>query len=153
MVTGRDLRRACDGVLRSHLDKDEEVLAVGTCTDVSESGWLMGGGGWTYVMVTNRSLRWVPGLRLNFEAVLGLDDVTGASERTSGHRYTIAMNHPRLYRPWLAPAHRFLMFQWGNKIEDRGFTRTALEFSRRETVAAKALREELRKRGLALDQG
>lgn len=56
----RDRLSACDTQVRAHLDPDERVLAIGKCEDVTEwGGPERGGGGWTYLMVTDRRLRWV----------------------------------------------------------------------------------------------
>jgi hypothetical protein len=48
----------CDAQVRSHLQSDERVLAVGRCADITEYGGLEAGGtARTYVMVTDRRLR------------------------------------------------------------------------------------------------
>jgi hypothetical protein len=62
-----------------------------------------GGAGWTYVMVTNRRLRWVPHVNLSAEAALDLDDVKGAIEETRGHRYAITLEHAPLSDGTMCP--------------------------------------------------
>jgi hypothetical protein len=136
-------------VVRSHLGLEERVLAIGRCEDITVRGSInSGGAAWTYIMVTDRKLRWVPGSDLRFEASLDLDNVRTASERLDGHRYAIELDHPPVMRLHWVPAHRFLMFQWGNALTTAGMSRTELAFSRRDTDAADALRGELVRRSL-----
>jgi hypothetical protein len=143
----RDLLDTCDSVVRSHLDPDEEVLAVGRCEDITERGTVdQGGAAWTYVMVTDRRLRWVPRARLEFEASLDLDAVTGVSERSVRHRYAIALEHAPLTRRHTVPAHRFLRFAWGSAVVHTPLARTVMAFRRRGTRAAEALREQVSRR-------
>jgi hypothetical protein len=145
VTTLRELLDACDAAVRMHLDPDEQALAVGRCEDMNERGSLdQGGAAWTYVMVTNRRLRWVPHANLQFEASLDFDDVTSVSERYLGHRYAIALEHTPLTRPHWAPVHRFLVFQWGNEVVNTPLTRSEFAFSRRDTQAALALRGQVR---------
>jgi hypothetical protein len=144
----RERLAACDEAVRAHLDPGEEVLAVGRCEDVTEHGSLERGGGWTFVMVTNTRLRWVPHADLRFESALRLDDITAVTERSAGHRYAIALDHGSLTRAHHAPAHRFLWFAWGNAIASSAMTRTELAFSRRDTAAAQALRDQASSREL-----
>jgi hypothetical protein len=148
MTTLRELLDACDVHVRAHLDEDEQVLATGRCEDITERGSInSGGAAWTYVMVTNRRLRWVPHAEVRFEASLDLDDVTEVSERSHGHRYAIDLAHRPLSRPHSAPAHRFLMFAWGDTVVTTPLSHTQLAFSRRDTEAARALRDQLVRRG------
>jgi hypothetical protein len=147
VTTLRDLLKACDVTVRSHLDPHEQVLAVGRCEDITVRGNTEGGGAaWTYIMVTDRRLRWVARAKLRFEASLDLDSVTTVSERLNGHRYAIALEHPAVMRLHWVPAHRFLLFQWGNAEATIALSRTELAFSRRDTDAAVALRGQLARR-------
>jgi hypothetical protein len=41
------------------------------------------------------------------------------------------------------PAHRFLRFEWGDDVVTDFLSRTRLAFSRRNTEAAQALREQV----------
>jgi hypothetical protein len=142
----RDRLAACDASIRSRLDYDEAVLAVGRCEDITEHGGVeSGGAAWTYVMVTNRRLRWVPRSRLEFETALDLDDVTGLSEETSAHRYAISLEHTPVVRRHRVP-HRLLFFRWGTVDRMDEFRRTKLAFSRADTAAVAALRSELARR-------
>jgi hypothetical protein len=141
----REQLAACDAQIRCHLDPGEEVLAVGRSADVTE---LDGMYGWTFVMVTDRALRWITHLDLTLEASLALDGVTGVTERMTAHRYAIDLEHRPLRRLHHVPAHRLLRFEWGNDFAIGVFTRTSIAFSRRDTAAALALRERLAARGL-----
>jgi len=99
-------------------------------------------------MVTDRHLRWVPGVSLRFETAVALDDVTEALEQISAHRYAITVQHAPVRALRRVPAHRFLTFEWGNATEVRTLKRTMLAFSRRDTDAARALRDQLARRGV-----
>lgn len=145
----RNRLSACDAQGRTHLGPDELVLAIGKCEDVTEWGGAeRGAGGRTYVMVTDRRLRWVPEADLKFEASLDLASITRASDQMLSHRYAIALRHQPLARLHRVPAHRFLTFEWGNAVAKGAFSQTKLAFSRRDTDAAYALREQLGSRGL-----
>ena len=133
---------ACDAVLRSHLDPDERVLAVGRCEDITIRGSI-DSPGWTYLMITNARLRWVPDADPRIEAALAFSSVTAARDRSSKHRYAISLEHAPLTRSHWEPAHRFLTFEWGNRVVGTPLTRTVLAFSRRDTDAAIALRRQL----------
>jgi hypothetical protein len=149
VTTLRDLLDACDASVRDHLDSDEQALTVGRCEDITVQGGIEGGGAaWTYIMVTDRRLRWVPRAQLRFEASLDLDDVTSVSERSRGHRYAIHLIHRPHTRAHWAPAHRFLTFEWGNTVVTTPLSHTELAFSRRDTEAAEALRSQLIRRDL-----
>jgi hypothetical protein len=94
-------------------------------------------------MVTNRRLRWVPHVTLEFEAALLFDDVTAFSERSLKHRYAIELEHGPITRTHTVPAHRFLRFEWGDDVVTDSVSRTGLAFSRRDTEAAQALRQQV----------
>jgi hypothetical protein len=147
MTALRDLLDACDVELRGHLEADEHVLAIGRCQDITERGSIeLGGAALTFIMVTDRRLRWVPYASLEFEASLVLDQVTAVSERSLRHRYAVALDHGPLARPHTVPAHRFLRFEWGDAVVTTPLTRTELAFSRRDTKAAQTLREQVARR-------
>lgn len=84
----------CEAVVRSRLEPEEGILAVGRCEDITDLG----------------------GIQV--------------------HR---------------VPAHRFLWFEWGNAIAYATFVRTRLAFSRPNTAAAIALREQLASRMVPVD--
>jgi hypothetical protein len=140
---------SCEADLRARLQPDEHVFAVGRCEDVTDRGGVdQGGAGWTFVMVTDRRLRWVPGVSLRFETAVDLDHVTDALEQTSAHRYAMCLDHAPIHALRVVPAHRFITFQWGDAIAVRTLSTTRLAFSRRDTDAARALREQLALRGV-----
>jgi hypothetical protein len=145
----KELLESCEADLRTRLEPDEQVVAVGRCEDVTDLGGVdQGGAGWTFVMVTDRHLRWVPHVSLRFETALDLDDVTAALETTSVHRYAITLAHSPIGALRVVPAHRFMSFQWGNATAVLTLSMTKLAFSRRDTAAARALREQLARRGV-----
>jgi hypothetical protein len=99
-------------------------------------------------MVTDRRLRWVPRSLPRYESEVGLDDITDAFEQMSAHRYAATLDHRRVRALRDVPAHRFMTFRWGNATAVRTLRRTMLAFSRRDTDAARALREQLARRGV-----
>jgi len=139
---------SCEADLRARLEPDEHVVAVGRCEDVTDRGSVEGGAGWTFVMVTDRHLRWVPGVSLRFETAVALDDVTQAFEQISAHRHAMTLHHAPVGALRRVPAHRFMTFRWGNATALRTLKRTTLAFSRRDTKGARALREQLALRGV-----
>jgi hypothetical protein len=149
-VTGLTERlESCEADLRARLEPDERVVAVGRCEDVTDRGGVdQGGAGWTFVMVTDRHLRWLPEVSLRFETAVNLDDVAEALEQISAHRYAMTLRHAPVRALRRVPAHRFLTFEWGNATVLRTLKRTMLAFSRRDTDAARALREQLARRGV-----
>lgn len=145
----RDEFAACDAEVRRRLPPDERVLAIGRCEDITEIGGPERGGmTQAYVMITSRKLRWVPGRKLAYEASLDLDAITAYTERRLAHRYAISLEHPPLERRrivpdlTLPPELRAQLRAEGRLREGTGpFSYTELAFSRRDTVAARALRE------------
>ena len=142
---------ACDVAVRSHLEASERVVAVGRCADITELGDVgEGGRGRSYVMITDRELRWVPHYDLRHEASLNLDDITRYRERTLAHRWAIMLQHPSVEYPRMWPA-RQLPADLARELRAKGRLRgqpgpipfTELAFSRRETAAARALRDSL----------
>jgi hypothetical protein len=140
---------SCEADLRARLEPDEHVVAVGRCEDVTDRGDVdRGGAGWTFVMVTNRHLRWVPGVSMRSETAVDLDQVIDASEQMSAHRYAMTLDHAPVRALRDVPAHRFITFRWGNATAVLTLSRTRLAFSRRDTEAARALRDQLARRGV-----
>lgn len=72
-----DLMRVSEAAVRDLLPDKEQVLATGRCADITTTGDLdSAGAGWTYVMVTNRRVHWVPSIeRLRTVCSLDLDRV------------------------------------------------------------------------------
>jgi hypothetical protein len=149
VATLRQLLDACEAELQAHLEPNEHVLATGRGEDITQGGGPeRGGAAWTYVMVTDRRLHWVPHADLRLNASLDLDDVTAAIEHMKAHRYAIRLDHRDITRSFLVPAHRFLWFKWGNAVSRVSVARTRLAFSRRDTAVARALRDQLSSRGV-----
>ncbi len=146
----RDLLETCDFFVRKRLDADEEVLATGRCEDITTTANIASAGaGWTYVMVTTKRVRWIPGAsNLRMEAQLDLDAISAVSEEFDRHRYAISFEHPQIER-----------LHWTPRKDVPGavsepdwmvFTRTRFAFSHPDTRAAVTLRQELLRRGHTL---
>jgi hypothetical protein len=138
--------------LREDLGEGEVVVAIGRCEDITDGrgGIHAGGAASTFVMVTDRALRWVPHAHLEFRSEVAFDAVTRATEHSEGHRYAVAVDHPPLAVRRVVPAHRFLMFQWGDAVRSVTLNRTELAFSRRGTKAAEALQRALASRDVPM---
>lgn len=145
MNTLRQQLDACETAIRSHLAADEDILAVGRCEDLSEGRKFSGGAGWTYIMVTNKRLRWAPHADPRFEASLMFDDVTAVSETSDGP-YAIALRHASIVRPRWARVRRAESLTPDTQATTTSTTRTEVGFSRRDTKAAVALRQQLARR-------
>ncbi len=145
-ISFRDGIAAAEAQVREHLDSGEQILAVRRADDVTEAPGSTGGH--SFVMVTDRALRWITFHDLRLEASLDIEAITHASERTAAHRYAMDLEHGPIRHAHYVPAHRVLSSKWGNKIAYDVFTRTSIAFSRRETAAASALRERLKASGL-----
>lgn len=91
----------CDDAVRAHLEVTKRVVAVGRSADITEIGDAREGGtARSYVMITDRKLRWVPlYYDLQHETSLNLDDIAGYSERTRDHRWAIMLQHPSVEHP------------------------------------------------------
>ena len=74
--------------------------------------------------------------------------VSAYIEVEHGHRYGLLFEHRPMERLEWVPAHRFLLWSWGNAetvvLVDRSF----LAFSQRNTAAARAIRAQLQARGV-----
>jgi hypothetical protein len=81
MKSRRDRFGSCDAAIRSHLDPQEVVLAVGTCHDMTERRSIETTGVIAYVVVTDQSLRWTPDGDVRFEAPLAFADVIASGKR------------------------------------------------------------------------
>jgi hypothetical protein len=56
-----DQLKTCEAELRRRLEPDERVVAIGRAEEITLRGTIeAGGAAWTFVMVTDRQLRWVP---------------------------------------------------------------------------------------------
>lgn len=87
----------------------------------------------------------VPRAKLEREASLAFDDVTAAFETSLGHRY----GHCPRTRAYLPPPHKASPIpdlRFGNFVVTTPLGRTKLAFSRRDTKAAVALREQVSRR-------
>lgn len=146
----------CDADVRRHLEAGEEVIAIGLCADITEIGGPdQGGSASTYIMVTDRKIRWALGTDLRFETSLDYDEITGCEERTVLHRWAILLTHPAVEhsRFWPGremPADLVVSLRAQRRLRDGRdpLTLTEFAFSRRDTAAARALRGGLRSRHL-----
>jgi hypothetical protein len=141
----------CDAAVRTHLEVGEQVIAVGRCADITELTDIeQGGVARTYLMITDRRLRWVEHYALANEASMNLSDITSYSERTLAHRWAILLTHPsvehrRLWPGRAMPADVAMELRVAGRLRDEPgpVTFTEFAFSRRDTAAARALREAL----------
>jgi hypothetical protein len=142
---------ACDAAIRAHLEMGEHVVAVGRCADITEIGGVDdGGAARTYLMITDRRLRWVESYDLATETSIKLSDITSFSERMLAHRWAILLRHPsvryRRLRPGRTlPASAAAILRADGRLRDEPgpITYTEFAFSRRDTAAARALRDAL----------
>lgn len=144
----------CDAAVRRHLEAGERVIAVGRCADITELGGVdEGGKARSYIMITDRRIRWVPDYNLAHEASLRLDDITAYRERTRAHRWAIMLTHPSVEHARLWPG-RELPADLAKKLRTQGrlrdeagpITYTEFAFSRRDTAAARTLLHSLASR-------
>jgi hypothetical protein len=108
----------CGATARSpyadRLRQDEVVVAVGRCADIFTTGELDdAGAAWTFVMVTDRRVLWVPDMRTSEKTCsLALDDVPSCTEVLWRHRSGLVMLHDPVIRPHFAPNGRPLNWHY-----------------------------------------
>jgi hypothetical protein len=144
-----------EAAVRDRLAEDEQVLAMGRCADISTTGDLdSAGAAWTYVMVTNRHMHWVPSIRrLRMVCSLDLDQVQTCIEVHWRHRSAMIMDHDALIRLHFVPNGRPLNWEYTSMDSVVGpLPRTIFGFSRPTTTAAAKLKEQLSLRGLQIRQ-
>ena len=132
--------------LLAELDGKEAVLARGTGGERRSLAQGLGSPWDDFFVVTPRRLLWVPLGRSSHRASLEFDAVTSWAEGTQYHYYCLVLRHDPIERMAWAPAHRVLWFAWGDTEETRRQTQTILNFSRRGTRVAAAIREQLLRR-------
>jgi hypothetical protein len=141
-----DLMRSSEGAVRDRLADDEQVLATGRCADITTTGDLdSAGAAWTYVMVTNRHVHWVPSIRrLSTVCSLDLDQVQTCTELHWRHRSAIVLDHDPLIRLHFVPNGRPLNWEYTSMDSVIGpLSKTILGFSRPTAAAAERLKEQL----------
>jgi hypothetical protein len=144
-----------EAAVRDRLAEDEEVLATGRCADITTTGDLdSAGAAWTYLMVTNRYVHWVPSIRtLRTVCSLDLDQVQRCIEVHWRHRSAMIMDHDALIRLHFIPNGRPLNWEYVAMDSVVGpLPRTILGFSRPTTTATAKLKEQLSLRGLEIRQ-
>ena len=142
----RELMRDSEVAVRTRLLGDEEVLAKGRCADITTTGDLdSAGAAWTFVMVTDRHVHWVPNImQLEATCSLDLDAVRSCSEIRWRHRSAMAMFHPPLVRQHLAPNGRHRNWHYvAMDLIVGPLSETILGFSRPTTEVTEALRDQL----------
>jgi hypothetical protein len=148
-----DLMRDTEAAVRDRLAGDEQVLAKGRCADITTTGDLdSAGAGWTYVMVTNRHVHWVPSIRrLITVCSLDLHQVQTCTEVQWRHRSAMIMDHDPLIRLHFVPNGRPLNWEYTAMDSVVGpLSKTILGFSRVTTTAIVNLKEQLSLRGLEI---
>ena len=150
-----DLMRDSEAAVRDRLAGDEQVLATGRCADITTTGDLnSAGAAWTYVMVTNRYVHWVPSIRrLITVCSLDLHQVQSCAEVHWRHRSAMIMDHDPFIRLHFVPNGRPLNWEYTSMDSVVGpLSKTILGFSRPTTTAAEKLKEQLVLRGLQIRQ-
>ena len=150
-----DLMGESGAAVRERLVEDEQVLATGRCADITTTGDLdSAGAGWTYVMVTNLHVHWVPSIRrLITVCSLGLDQVHRCTEVHWRHRSAMIMDHDVLIREHFVPNGRPLHWEYASMDPTVGpLSTTILGFSRPTTSATVQLKEQLSFRGVEITQ-
>ena len=146
----RDLMRNSGAAVGERLAGDEEILAIGRCADITTTGDLdSGGAGWTYVMITNRHVHWVPSIRMPPAVCsLDLDEVASCREVLWRHRSAVIMDHPPIVRPHFVPNGRPLHWEYTAMDSLAGpLSKTILGFSRPTAATSEKLKEQLALRG------
>lgn len=146
-----------EAAVRERLVQDEQVIATGRCADITTTGDLnSAGAGWTFVMVTNSHVHWVPSIRErepNEVCSLSLDRVHACTEIHWRHRAAIAMDHDALIRQHFVPNDRPLNWEYASMDLVIGpLSKTILGFSRPTTAAAEELTQQLATRGIGIRQ-
>ena len=134
--------------LLAELSAEEAVLARGTGGERRRLAQGLGSPWDDFFVVTPRRLLLVPLGRSSHRASLEFDAVTSWAEGTQYHYYCLVLRHEPIERMAWAPAHRVLWFAWGDSEETRRQAQTTLNFSRRGTKVATAIREQLLQRGV-----
>jgi hypothetical protein len=150
-----DLMRSSEGAVRDRLADDEQVLATGRCADITTTGDLdSAGAAWTYVMVTNHHVHWVPSIRrLTTVCSLDLDHVQTCTEVHRRHRSATVLRHDPFIRLHFVPNGRPLNWEYTSMDSVIGpLSKTILGFSRPTAAAAERLKEQLALRGLVIRQ-
>jgi hypothetical protein len=150
-----DLMRVSEAAARDLLADKERVLATGRCADITTTGDLdSAGAAWTYVMVTNRRVHWVPSIRrLGTVCSFDLDEVQTCIEVHWRHRSAMIMDHDALIREHFVPNGRPLHWEYVSMDSVVGpLSRTILGFSRPTTTATVTLKEQLSRRGREIRQ-
>jgi hypothetical protein len=149
-----ELMRVSEAAVRDLLADEEQVLATGRCADITTTGDLdSAGAGWTYVMVTNRRVHWVPNIeRLRSVCSLDLDQVQTCIEVHWRHRSAMIMDHDALIREHFVPNGRPPHWAYPADSVVGPLSRTILGFSRPTTSATVKLKEQLSLRRLAITQ-
>lgn len=127
----------CRSVLSAALLKDEMVIAEGRANERHA------GSGYLYLVVTNDRILWTDYVTPARISALAFADVTAFREEYESHRYFLRMRHEPVRRLERAPKHRVLWFEWGNTMQLQEGRETHFLFSRRDTRAARTIRERL----------
>ena len=134
------------------LDADEPVVARGTGNETRRLSRQVSNGAGHYLIVTPRRLLWSPPRSTHRRVSLDFDTVTSWSEGTQYHRYAMVLRHAAVERIDRAAAHKVLWFEWGDTEVPKQQTQTILNFSRRDTKVATAIREQLEDRGVVTEE-
>jgi hypothetical protein len=138
-------------LLSARVEPGERILAQGRAfqphSDSFELSQLISGPGCA-VVVTERRVLWVGRSDQRWVRSLPFAVVRSYVELTQAHRYALALDHEGIERLRWVAAHRFLGWSWGNAEALQPVSRSVLGFSRRDTVAARAIRTQLQAAGV-----
>ncbi len=130
-------------VLGSALEDDEDVLAWGRADHLLDISEAPGGSGYTFLGITATRIVWTSLLQPRSPSILLFSSLVSWSAGDYLQRWVVALRHAPVRRPEHVPRRRFLRWEWGNAEVLVERTETIFEFSRRETAAARRLRERL----------
>lgn len=141
-------------LLQARIEPDEVTLAESLAypsphadPDIGDVVHAVTGPG-SAIVVTDRRVLWLGGKEERWIRELLYPMVTSYTEVTHAHRYALLFEHRQVERHQWVPAHRFLMWSWGNAEAILSVSRSFLAFSRRDTAAARAIREQLQRHGI-----
>lgn len=100
------------------------------------------------VLVTDQRTLWMVRSDPRWLRELPFSEVSAYIEVKHGHRYGLFFEHSPMERLEWVPAHRFFLWSWGNAEAVLLVDRSFLAFSHRNTAAARAIRAQLKTRGV-----
>lgn len=150
--TTREISDASRRILNSHLDPGEEVVAQGRADFLRHRGDVPQGSGHILLLVTSERIVWTGFGGRSPVASVPFESLKHVEEGMYQHRYVVALHHRPAVRLVCEPRHTFLWWTWGNAHVTRPRTETIFGFSRRDTVAARAIRDRIARLDVPVEQ-